>query len=44
MFDFPEPLGPTTTDTPGANSSLVTLGKDLKPFTWLSSAGASVVG
>ena len=31
-FDLPEPLGPTTTETPGANSSLVRSGKDLKPF------------
>src|SRR5918998_3783752 len=32
MFDLPEPLGPTTTDTPGAKSSRVRSGKDLKPF------------
>ena len=31
-LDLPEPLGPTTTDTPGANSSWVRWGKDLKPF------------
>src|SRR3954466_14020943 len=32
MFDLPEPLGPTITDTPGPNSSLVRSGKDLKPL------------
>ena len=32
MFDLPEPFGPTITDTPGANSSFVRCGKDLKPF------------
>ena len=32
MFDLPDPLGPTITDTPGAKSSLVRSGKDLKPF------------
>ena len=32
MFDLPEPFGPTITETPGANSSLVRVGKDLKPF------------
>src|SRR5215213_4331934 len=32
MFDLPEPFGPTTTDTPGPNSSRVRSGKDLKPF------------
>ena len=32
MFDLPEPFGPTTTDTPVPNSSLVRFGKDLKPF------------
>ena len=32
MFDLPEPLGPTTTETPGAKSSLVRSGKDLKPL------------
>src|SRR3954453_5486936 len=31
-FDLPEPLGPTTTDTPGPNSSFVRSGKDLKPL------------
>ena len=31
-FDLPEPLGPTTTDTPGAKSSLVRSGNDLKPL------------
>ena len=32
MFDLPEPLGPTITDTPGANASRVRSGNDLKPF------------
>ena len=32
MFDLPDPFGPTTTDTPVPNSSLVRSGKDLKPF------------
>jgi hypothetical protein len=32
MLDLPEPLGPTTTPTPGEKSSLVRCGKDLKPF------------
>ena len=32
MFDLPEPFGPTTTDTPGANSSRVRSGNDLKPL------------
>src|SRR5919112_2315912 len=32
MFDLPEPLGPTTTETPGAKSSRVRSGKDLKPL------------
>src|SRR3954451_14831407 len=32
MLDLPEPLGPTITDTPGENVSLVRSGKDLKPF------------
>ena len=32
MFDLPQPFGPTTTLTPGENSSLVRSGKDLKPF------------
>ncbi len=32
MFDLPEPLGPTTTHTPGSNSSVVLSAKDLKPF------------
>ena len=31
-LDLPEPLGPTMTDTPGANSSRVRSGNDLKPF------------
>ncbi len=31
-LDLPEPLGPTTTDTPGPNSSFVRSGKDLKPL------------
>ena len=31
-LDLPDPLGPTTTDTPGPNSSLVRSGKDLKPL------------
>ena len=30
-FDFPDPLGPTTTVTPGSNSSTVLSAKDLKP-------------
>ena len=30
-FDFPEPLGPTTTVTPGSNSSTVLSANDLKP-------------
>jgi hypothetical protein len=33
MFDFPEPLGPTITDTPGENSSFIRSGKDLNPRT-----------
>ena len=32
MFDLPLPFGPTTTDTPGVNSSRVRSGNDLKPF------------
>jgi hypothetical protein len=32
MFDLPDPFGPTITDVPGAKSSLVRSGKDLKPF------------
>src|SRR4051794_38448929 len=32
MFDFPEPLGPTITLTPGENSSLARSGNDLNPF------------
>ena len=32
MFDFPDPFGPTTTHTPGSNSSVVLSAKDLKPF------------
>src|SRR5687768_16554375 len=31
-FDFPDPFGPTITDTPGVNSSLVRSGNDLKPL------------
>ena len=31
MLDLPEPLGPTTTDTPGSNSNRVRSAKDLKP-------------
>ena len=31
-FDLPEPLGPTTTDTPGVKSSRVRSGNDLKPL------------
>src|ERR1700760_2800739 len=31
-FDFPEPLGPPITLTPGPNSSRVRSGNDLKPF------------
>ena len=31
-FDLPEPLGPTTTVTPGSNSSVVLSANDLKPF------------
>ena len=33
-FDLPDPLGPTTTVTPGRNSSLVRSAKDLKPATF----------
>jgi hypothetical protein len=32
MFDFPEPLGPTITLTPGEKTSRVRSGKDLKPL------------
>src|SRR3954449_11731382 len=32
MLDFPLPLGPTTTVTPGSNSRLVVSANDLKPF------------
>ena len=32
-FDFPDPLGPTTTATPGSNSSVVRSANDLKPLT-----------
>ena len=32
MLDFPDPFGPTITDTPGLNSRRVRSGKDLKPF------------
>src|ERR1700744_483157 len=31
-FDLPEPFGPTITLTPGANSSRVRSGNDLKPL------------
>src|SRR3954470_2081795 len=31
-LDFPEPFGPTMTDTPSPNSSRVRSGNDLKPF------------
>ena len=31
IFDFPEPLGPTTALMPGANSNVVDDAKDLKP-------------
>src|SRR5579884_1333354 len=31
-FDFPEPFGPTTTVTPGSNSSVVRSANDLKPL------------
>ena len=31
-FDFPDPLGPTMTETPGPKSSLVRSGNDLKPL------------
>ena len=31
MLDLPVPLGPTTTDTPGSNSSRVRSANDLKP-------------
>src|SRR6516164_7380320 len=31
-LDLPEPLGPTTTLTPGPNSSRVRSGNDLKPL------------
>ncbi len=32
MFDLPDPLGPTTTQTPGSKSSVVLSAKDLNPF------------
>src|SRR4051812_32170495 len=32
MFDLPEPFGPMITAIPGANSSLVRFGNDLKPL------------
>ena len=32
MLDLPLPLGPTTTVTPGSNSSVVVSAKDLKPL------------
>jgi len=32
MFDLPDPLGPTTTVTPGSNSRVAVSAKDLKPF------------
>src|SRR5437867_3932737 len=32
MFDLPQPFGPTTTLTPGENTSRVRSGKDLKPL------------
>src|SRR5690349_24217832 len=32
IFDLPQPLGPTMTLTPGANSSLVRSGNDLNPL------------
>ncbi len=31
-FDLPEPLGPTTTVTPGSRSRAVVSAKDLKPL------------
>lgn len=42
MFDFPDPLGPTTTFTPGVNSRIVASANDLNPaifraFTYISS-------
>ena len=33
-LDFPDPFGPTTTATPGSNSSVVRSANDLKPFTF----------
>ena len=41
MLDLPEPFGPTTTETPGANSSLVRSGNDLKPLRVTDCADAS---
>ncbi len=32
-FDLPDPFGPTTTETPGRNSSRVRSANDLKPTT-----------
>ena len=32
MLDLPEPLGPTTTVTPGSNSRVAVSAKDLKPL------------
>ena len=39
MFDFPDPLGPTTTVIPGGNSNRVLSAKLLKP---LSSSALSI--
>jgi hypothetical protein len=32
MFDFPDPLGPTTTHTPGSRSSVTGSANDLNPL------------
>ncbi len=34
-FDFPDPFGPTMTDTPGTNSRTVLSAKLLKPRIWI---------
>src|SRR5690606_30171361 len=33
-FDLPDPLGPTTTVTPGSSDRLAGSAKDLKPLIW----------
>ena len=46
-FDLPDPLGPTTTVTPGSSSSVVASANDLKPLRvrlFRNTAPANVTG